>query len=43
MKDEIIKEVKREYFAPEMICVALQVESKILTASGDINGMPWED
>ena len=37
------EESKWEYVAPETNCVVVQTESKILTASGDINGMPWED
>ena len=43
MKDVFLNESPREYVAPEINCVVVQTESKILTASGDINDMPWED
>ncbi len=39
--EEIVK--KRPYIAPEMLCVQLASETKILTVSGDINDVPWED
>lgn len=43
MKDVFLNESPREYVAPEMNCLVLQTESKVLTASGDINDMPWGD
>lgn len=43
MKGDNQKENPRVYVAPEMICVVLQVESRLLTTSGDINDMPWGD
>ncbi len=42
MKNEI-KVEKRPYLAPEMLCVELATKVKILTVSGEIKDVPWED
>jgi len=34
---------KRTYIAPDMLCVELTTERRILTVSGDINDVPWEE
>lgn len=37
------KEKKQPYIAPMMLCVELAIKVKILTVSGDINDVTWED
>ena len=34
---------KQPYIVPQMLCVELATKEKILTVSGDINDVPWED
>lgn len=36
-------EKKLPYITPKMLCVELVTKVKILTVSGDINDVPWED
>ena len=42
MKNEA-REEKRPYIAPEMLCFQVVTETKILTVSGEIKDVPWED
>lgn len=42
MKKEEIG-IRYPYIAPELQCVEILNESPVLTASGDINDIPWED
>ena len=39
----VTNEKKRPYIAPKMLCMELATKVKILTVSGDINDVPWED
>ena len=34
---------KKTYIAPDMLCVELSTVRRILTVSGDINDVPWEE
>ncbi len=34
---------KQLYIAPKMLCVELATKVKILTVSGEIKDVPWED
>lgn len=34
---------KQPYIVPQMLCVELATKEKILTVSGEIKDVPWED
>ncbi len=42
MKDEE-KEQKKPYMTPDLLCVHVEAATMILTVSGGINDVSWED
>lgn len=38
-----VNEKKRPYVVPEVLCMEVATETKILTVSAEIKDVPWED
>lgn len=38
-----VNEKKRPYVVPEVLCWEMVTETRILTVSGEIKDVPWED